>query len=152
MDELYKLSDLFLLTSVLDPLPGVVIEAMSFKVPVLCFDKASGFPEMLSVAGLFDDCVVDYLSVEKMSDRAVELVNDDAARRAMSGRQYDFCRRSFNMPDYVARIVALAPKARESFAARTRSIARDARDRFLEDLRAATAREIGLANTLPLYE
>ena len=67
-------------------------------------------------------------------------------------RQSDFCRRSFNMPDYVARIVALAPKARESFAARTRSIARDARDRFLEDLRAATAREIGLANALPLYE
>ena len=51
------------------------------------------------------------------------------------------------MPDYVARIVALAPKAREIFIARTKSIKRDSRDRFLEALRATTAREIGLADS-----
>ena len=147
IDKVYQLSDLFLLTSVLDPLPGVVIEAMSHKVPALCFDKASGFPEMFQAAGLSSGCVVDYLSVEKMSDRAIELVHDDDARRKLAESQYSFCLHSFDMPDYVARIVALAPKARESFIVRTKSAERDTRDRFLEALRATTAHEIGLADS-----
>ncbi|MEZ5881799.1 MAG: glycosyltransferase family 4 protein [Nitratireductor sp.] len=42
MEEVYRQSDLILLTSRLDPMPNVAIEAMWHGVPVMCFRDASG--------------------------------------------------------------------------------------------------------------
>lgn len=112
IDRVYELSDLYLLTSILDPLPGTVIESMSHKLPVICFDKTSGFPEMFETAGFAEKCVAKYLDVEHMAELATKLISDKAAYDSLAEKQLAFYEMSFDMPTYVKKIVALASEDR----------------------------------------
>ncbi len=112
IDRVYELSDLYLLTSILDPLPGTVIEAMSHKLPVVCFDKASGFPEMFETAGFAEQCVANYLDVEHMTELATKLITDKAARETLRAAQFDLAKKSFDMTTYINKLVALASEDR----------------------------------------
>lgn len=103
----------FLLTSVLDPLPGVVIEAMSHSLPVLCFDKASGFPEMFRAAGIADCSVAPFLDVHAMSEMAVRLARDEKWRERTVSLQRKFYASRFDMAEYVRNLLALVPAARK---------------------------------------
>lgn len=118
MDELYELCDIFLLTSILDPLPGVVIEAMSHSRPVLCFDKASGFPEMFRAADIADCSVAPFLDIDAMSDMAVRLALDGKWRERTVALQRELYESSFDMAEYVRKILALVPLAREKMSRR----------------------------------
>ena len=61
--------DLFLVTSRLDPLPNVAIDALSSGKPVLCFEKACGIADIYKEEKeLHSSLVADYLDVENMAD------------------------------------------------------------------------------------
>src|SRR5260370_10698806 len=60
-EPIYASADLFLLTSRLDPLPNVAIEAAMTALPVVCFDRASGFAELLAQNAATRYLVVAYL-------------------------------------------------------------------------------------------
>ena len=111
IDKVYELCDLFLLTSILDPLPGVAIEAMSHSLPVLCFDKASGFPEMFRSAEMADCSVVPYLDLDAMAEMAVRLANDRQWRERTIARQRRFYESHFDMAKYVRKLLDLVPSA-----------------------------------------
>lgn len=108
IDRFYEISDVYLLTSILDPLPGTVIEAMSHKLPVVCFDKASGFPEMFEEAGFAEKCVARFMDVEHMTELATKLIIDTSAHDALANEQFIFYERNFDMPAYVDKLVKLA--------------------------------------------
>lgn len=111
-NRLYELADIYLLTSVLDPLPGTVIEAMSHKLPVICFDKASGFPEMFEEAGFAEKCVARFMDVEHMTALATKLITDEAAHNALANEQFALYEKNFDMPTYVDKLIELGhPKA-----------------------------------------
>ena len=50
----YQIADLLLLSSRLDPLPNVAIDALSLGLPVLCFEKTTGIADFLIENGLGD--------------------------------------------------------------------------------------------------
>jgi glycosyltransferase involved in cell wall biosynthesis len=72
--------DVFALTSREDPYPLVVLEAALAEKPIVCFEKAGGAPELVEEDAGF---VVSYLDSVAMSNRIIELVENDALRLKM---------------------------------------------------------------------
>ncbi|MGY6635321.1 MAG: rhamnan synthesis F family protein [Alkalilacustris sp.] len=123
IDTIYGLADALVLTSRLDPLPNVAIDAMMAGLPVLCFDQTTGIADTLAEAGLAAECVAPYLDVTALAERVVRLAStpdlyDEVARhsRATAERQFDF-------PAYTRRIEALALGVRREDPAEAQAIA-----------------------------
>lgn len=72
--------DIFVLPSREDPFPLVALDAASLGIPVVCFDKAGGTPELVeSDAGV----VVPYLDINRMADAVLELAANPARREQL---------------------------------------------------------------------
>ena len=72
-DAYFEAFDLFALTSREDPFPVVMLEAAARGVPIVCFDKSGGAPELVeSDAGI----IVPYLDVQAMARACVDLMLD----------------------------------------------------------------------------
>lgn len=108
IESAYEKADLFLLSSRLDPLPNVAIDAMSQGLPVLCFDKTTGIADFLREVGLGPRCVAGYLDTDDIARKIL----DFAASRASISEVGVACRQRageyFNMAHYVERIESLA--------------------------------------------
>lgn len=63
LDVVYDRADVLLLTSRLDPLPNVAIDALHLGLPVVCFDHCSGIAEALKKEGIAQDYVAPYYDV-----------------------------------------------------------------------------------------
>ena len=94
---LYHAMDLFVLSSLREGLPNVVLEAMAMRVPVVS-TKVAGVPKMLTdgVNGL----LVDIGDVDVLTDAIRRAVTDETLRRSMTDagralieKQYSFTRR-----------------------------------------------------------
>lgn len=107
IETAYALSDLFLLSSRLDPLPNVAIDAMFFKKPLVCFDKTTGIVSFLESAGLRDACVAHYLDIEDLSEKAAHLLLSDELRAQVVDKLAAKVADSFDMVRYVSEVVAL---------------------------------------------
>jgi len=101
----YANTDLFLLTSRLDPLPNVAIDALSEGIPLLCFDRASGIADVLTERGLAARYVVPYLDVEAMARRAVETLSKHTGSASDREEQRRLAASAFNMDTYVKAVV-----------------------------------------------
>ena len=76
--QLIKRADLFLMTSRLDPLPNVAIDAMYAGTPMLCFEKACGLADYLEKDEVLkQNLVSQYLDINNMSKKAIHLINND---------------------------------------------------------------------------
>ena len=110
-EPIYASADLFLLTSRLDPMPNVSIEAAMRGLPVICFDRASGTAELLAQNEATRELVVPYLDC----NAAARLVNELAENPLRLGRFSDeiqrFAQSIFDMDRYVETIDNLATKA-----------------------------------------
>ncbi|PYR34564.1 MAG: group 1 glycosyl transferase [Acidobacteria bacterium] len=110
-DVAYEEADLFLLSSRLDPLPNVAIDALTHGLPVLCFEKASGIAEFLQESGLGDSSVARYLDSADLADKVVALAASQSRRREVGARGRDASVSFFNMERYVGRVTELAQRA-----------------------------------------
>lgn len=77
----YAAADAYFLPSREDPFPTVVLEAMSFGIPVVCFDSASGVQQLVVEGG---GAAVPYLDVAAAARAIRALVDDHAAWRIAS--------------------------------------------------------------------
>lgn len=111
IETAYEEADLLLLSSRLDPLPNVAIDAMAHGVPVLCFNKTTGIADFLIEAGLRDRCVAEYIDTADMAEKILALANSTSLRAEVA----DQCRAAsisyFSMKEYVARLEHLAQEA-----------------------------------------
>jgi glycosyltransferase involved in cell wall biosynthesis len=112
IEAAYEVADLFLLSSRLDPLPNVAIDAMSQGVPVLCFDKTTGIADFLHDAGLSAFCVAPYLDTQDIARKIIDfsastdlIANVGAQCRAAAAGYFDMAR-------YIERLEALAEEVR----------------------------------------
>lgn len=124
IDAAYETSDMLLVTSRLDPLPNVAIDAMSHGLPVLCFDKTTGIADVLASEGLAETCVADYLDSADMAEKVAALASDDVLRSKIGARARQVVIDRFDMNRYVARLEAIAAEAGDEVAARRRDAAR----------------------------
>ena len=69
----FQTFDIFVLTSREDPFPLVCIEAASLGKPIICFENASGIPELLN-----KDCgiVIPYRDIDEMANKIIELYHN----------------------------------------------------------------------------
>ncbi len=110
----YALSRVLLLTSRLDPLPNVAIDAMSEGLPVICFDKTTGIADLLVEAGLGPACVADYLDTEQAAARLLDLIRSPDRYRAVADTTRAFAAVRFDAEAYAREIEGLALAARSA--------------------------------------
>lgn len=108
LDSIYNLAHVFLLTSRLDPLPNVSIDAAWRGIPTICFRDASGTADLLLADPETAQGVVPHLDVAAAAALIGRLAMDEPARLRMAQTIGELARRVFDMQDYVAQIDALA--------------------------------------------
>lgn len=108
IEAAYEKADLFLLSSRLDPLPNVAIDAMSQGLPVLCFDKTTGIADFLHEVGLGPRCVAGYLDTEDIARKILDFAASPASISEVGAACRLRAGEYFNMAHYVERIESLA--------------------------------------------
>ncbi|WP_018604638.1 rhamnan synthesis F family protein [Uliginosibacterium gangwonense] len=108
IETAYELADLLLLSSRLDPLPNVAIDAMAHGVPVLCFNKTTGIADFLINSGLRDYCVAEYLDSADLAGKILALASSPTLHKDVADRCREASIAYFSMKEYVARLEHLA--------------------------------------------
>jgi glycosyltransferase involved in cell wall biosynthesis len=109
---LFARSDLFLLSSRLDPLPNVTIDAALAGVPVVAFDGASGFAEWLATDDTLRELVVPHLDGAAAGALVAALATDAPRRRALGGTIQGAAQLAFDMATYARRLDDIGSAAR----------------------------------------
>jgi glycosyltransferase involved in cell wall biosynthesis len=113
----YDNADILLISSRLDPLPNVAIDAMAHGLPVVCFDRTTGFADVFAQAGLGGELVAGYLDTADMADKVIALANAPQRRRELGERMRRLVDERFDMQRYVDAIDGLAARAAARMAA-----------------------------------
>jgi glycosyltransferase involved in cell wall biosynthesis len=104
LDRLYARADAMFLSSRLDPLPNVAIDALSAGVPVVCFESATGLAEYLREDSVLGGLVVPYFDTRAAAEVLLRLQQDGAYRADLAGRAKPLAARRFDMAAYVGAI------------------------------------------------
>lgn len=112
IDEAYALADVLVLSSRLDPLPNVAIDAMSCGLPMVCFSGGSGIADILEESDLAAQCVAPYHDTAAMADLILNLVSSREARETLGMRLKQVANDRFHMQRYVASLEQLALQAK----------------------------------------
>ena len=107
----YDLADAFLLSSRLDPLPNVSIDAAALGIPIVCFKGASGMAELLQGDPQTAACVVDHLDSQAAADLILDLASDETRRRHLVDAMRNFAKKTFNSDAYVENLDGLGSRA-----------------------------------------
>jgi len=100
----YSGADLYLMTSREDPFPSVVMEAMNVKVPVVGFQSAGGFQDIVTEE---TGILVEYENDKAMASAVVELLEDDEKRSALGETSSKLIREHFIWKDYIYTLLDL---------------------------------------------
>jgi glycosyltransferase involved in cell wall biosynthesis len=104
MSLYYAGSDLFLLTSREDPFPSVVLESMDVGVPVIGFDNAGGFKDIITED---TGVLVPYLDSEEMSTQVINLLNNNPLREKLGITGSALIGKKYRFEDYIYRLLNL---------------------------------------------
>ncbi len=108
IEHAYAKADVLLLTSRLDPLPNVAIDAILAGTPVICFDRTTGIADFLTTQGLGQSCVAKYLDTNDMADKLVALAQDDGLRDKTARQAQAVGKTIFDFPKYIDKLDAVA--------------------------------------------
>jgi glycosyltransferase involved in cell wall biosynthesis len=111
VEPVYRAAGAFLLSSRLDPLPNVTIDAAFRGVPVVCFRDASGMAELMLTNPDTAVGVVDYLDSEAAANILLQLERDQSFRERTAQAMQSLARQHFDMKGYVARLDVLGIEA-----------------------------------------
>ncbi|UCA47068.1 rhamnan synthesis F family protein [Pseudochrobactrum sp. XF203] len=113
LERLYSLANVMFLSSRLDPLPNVAIDAVSVGIPVVCFDKATGLAEYLEGFESLQTLIAPYLDVHKAADIIVNLLRKPALVQSMQEDLSKLSNMTFSMKFYVERLLKFNGVLRE---------------------------------------
>ncbi|WP_282412737.1 glycosyltransferase [Pseudomonas sp. PS01299] len=108
LDIVYQQADVLLMTSRLDPLPNVSIDALCEGLPVVCFESTTGIADILAEEQLADTCVAGYLDTADMAEKLLKLSSDSQLYQDVVSRSLEMAARRFNMEAYVEQLDQLA--------------------------------------------
>ncbi len=104
LGPLYQLADIFFLSSRLDPLPNVLIDAAIRGIPVVCFENASGCADILAMDKATRTGVVGHLDAQAAAEVIRSWLSDEALRRRIAEATRAMAVTTFDMDRYVARL------------------------------------------------
>jgi len=107
----YDSADIFFLSSRLDPLPLVAQDALFNRLPLVCFEGASGIPEHISGDPKASFGVVPYLDVAAAAEKIQTLSSDAALRKKVGEAGRSTATRLFDQAEYFLRLNQLGQKA-----------------------------------------
>lgn len=116
IEQVYESADILMLSSRLDPLPNVAIDAMAHGLPVVCFANTTGIVDALVESGLSEECVAPYLDTAAMAELVLNLARSKELRSRVGVRLQQTVREQFDMERYVAGLEKLASGARHRLA------------------------------------
>jgi glycosyltransferase involved in cell wall biosynthesis len=108
IEAAYASADVLVLSSRLDPLPNVGIDAMYHGLPVICFENATGIADVLRDAGLAAECVAPYLDIDAMAAKVTALARSEESRTRLAERMRNLVDTRFSMAGYVDELEKLA--------------------------------------------
>ena len=108
LKPIYDAADMLIVSSRLDPLPNVAIDAICNGLPVLCFSGATGLAEILEHNGLFDTCVATYLDTVDMANKVIKLSESNELRESVSKISRVIAAEVFDMDIYITKILSIA--------------------------------------------
>ncbi|MCF6239413.1 MAG: glycosyltransferase, partial [Candidatus Marinimicrobia bacterium] len=111
IEAVYAQADILLLSSRLDPLPNVAIDAFFNELPVVCFSETTGMAEVLEDFGLRDFCVADYLDIDDMASKVGRLAQSAKLRGEVAEKAEKQALEIFNMDRYVEQLEHVARQA-----------------------------------------
>jgi glycosyltransferase involved in cell wall biosynthesis len=103
--EVYAAADVFLLTSREDPFPNVVLEAMANGLPVVAFDGAGGFADLMRQTGA---TLAPYLDIKAMAGILCDYLRDEGMRRQIGRSGKERIDAEFGFKQYVGDLLSLA--------------------------------------------
>ncbi|GAJ95792.1 rhamnan synthesis F family protein [Rhizobium rhizogenes] len=107
----FNAADLLFLSSRIDPLPNVAIDAALAGVPILCFKDATGFADILEQDAATSFLVAPYVRVDRAAKIIGDLIDKRAESSALSKSLKQYAKKTFDMKSYVARIDQLGRQA-----------------------------------------
>jgi glycosyltransferase involved in cell wall biosynthesis len=117
LEPFYALADMFFLSSRLDPMPNVTIDAAHRGIPIICFDQASGMADVLKAAPLTAAGIADYLDTAMAADLILAYARDRDALAQAGAATRALAADVFDMAKYVAALDALGAQAAAGKAA-----------------------------------
>lgn len=102
VEDVYKEADVLFLSSRLDPLPNVSIDAALRGIPVVCFADASGMAEILIANEETRDLVVPHLDAGAAAIAIGKLARDREELRRLGDAISALAHERFDMSKYVA--------------------------------------------------
>lgn len=107
-------ADLFWLTSRLDPMPNVAIDALLCGTTVMCFAQASGTASWLEEdPELAQSCVAPYLDIDQLAALSEPLILNPKQRHYLSRRAQQRAAIAFRMQDYVQQLAVWGQRAEQ---------------------------------------
>ena len=110
LEDLYEITDLFFLSSRLDPLPNVAIDAMTLGIPLICFENGSGIAEFLKLDVDTTTCIIPYTSTAGSTQKIIDFYRSSEYYSLISKKTKILAHKHFNMEKYVAQLVDLSLK------------------------------------------
>lgn len=111
----FSAADVFFVSSRLDPLTGVSIDAALHGLPVLCFEEASGMAELLKQEPGTSSSVVPHLDVQAAAEFLVTLARDEPKRRTLGASTRALAQGLLDRRGYVERLDAIGTGLRGRF-------------------------------------
>lgn len=131
LDSFLARCDVFYLPSRLDPYPNVVIDALDVGLPIVCFDRATGFAEHVTSQEIYGRAVT-YGDVGEAARALSDLIG---TRESHGGVNIDFTRTKLNFNRYTAFVKSLRSDAIENRLKLQAGIERLKREESLFDRR-----------------
>ena len=101
IERAYLESDILFLSSRLDPLPLVAMDALLHGRPVVCFESTTGIAEHLARDPLASFGIVPYLDVEEAARRIFRLIEDSDLRIQIGEASRKLAIAQFSLERYV---------------------------------------------------
>lgn len=112
LEAAYRVADIMMISSRLDPLPNVAIDAMAHGKPVVCFADTTGIADLLTKHGLGNECVSPYLDTADMAAKIVAFMRSPSMRSSIGTKSSAIVRDDLDMANYVDHLVQLAESAK----------------------------------------
>jgi glycosyltransferase involved in cell wall biosynthesis len=111
LEPVYALADMFFLSSRLDPMPNVTIDAAHRGIPIICFDQASGMADVLKSDPVTAAGIADYLDTAMAADLILAYARDREALARAATATRALAAEVFDMAKYVDALDALGTQA-----------------------------------------
>jgi len=98
----YDAADIFFLSSKLDPLPLVAQDALFNRLPLVCFEGASGIPGHIRADPEAGVGIVPYLDVDAAADKILCFAADGKLRKKTGEAGHRLASRIFSQEEYFA--------------------------------------------------